>query len=421
MRTVRAHVRRLASSAAVASVIAAGLVVGAPPQEAVAAGSSCAPATILAIDSQGKLTRWIDADPDAPEGLSAGTTAGENWGAMVHLLPDSPTRLFAVSSTGKMHLYNYNASLGRYTGGAEIGHGWGGMRLAVPAGNGVIYTVDTGGGLWWFRYDGSSWSSKRIGQGWGAYTQLVSGGNGVLYGVAGNGDLEWVKHRFPASGQVGVTGPLKVGSSWGGFTNIAGAGDGLIYVTNSAGKMALYNHTAPQTGAATWAGGYGKPFGGGWGSYSKLAVNPDACLVGSPGARPAPASNPYSPTTSTDGWTPSATHVHDEIRRAFPDLRSCGGATRPSDPQSDHSRGNALDCFAGSSGSFPSAAQASVMTELNSWLKQHAGALKLSYVIWQDRIWFPRDGVGSTGTCQHGCSQARVTEYHWDHVHVSVL
>ncbi len=91
-------------------------------------------------------------------------------------------------------------------------------------------------------------------------------------------------------------------------------------------------------------------------------------------------------------------------------------------PTSDHPLGRACDYTIGVLGKFPGPADIARGWALATWLRTYAGALDVSYVIWQGRIWSrthdtegwrPYDGGGVYDPTD-------VTGGHYDHVHVSL-
>ncbi|SDG12666.1 hypothetical protein [Pseudonocardia oroxyli] len=91
-------------------------------------------------------------------------------------------------------------------------------------------------------------------------------------------------------------------------------------------------------------------------------------------------------------------------------------------PTSDHPRGRACDLFPGTAGAFPSDAEQAAGWRVADYLRAHADALDVSYLIWQGRYWDPsvRDGDGwGRPYSSTVYDTADVTSGHYDHVHVS--
>ncbi|MDN5920407.1 MAG: hypothetical protein L0I76_35795 [Pseudonocardia sp.] len=129
--------------------------------------------------------------------------------------------------------------------------------------------------------------------------------------------------------------------------------------------------------------------------------------------------------------TAATRHAYDEIARVF---GPPGGnrAVRSADcwdahawnPTSDHPRGQACDFFPTDAGRFPQGQELQNGWRLANWLRTHAATLKVSYVIWQGRIWTPgtpdADGWGRPYTGGGVYDPNDATGGHHDHVHLSI-
>jgi hypothetical protein len=137
----------------------------------------------------------------------------------------------------------------------------------------------------------------------------------------------------------------------------------------------------------------------------------------------------HDPTTA--GCVTGATeHALAEIDRQFggyrkgPKIRSAGcWDAHAWNPTSDHPKGKGCDLFFAPSGTFAARADLAHGWELANWLRANASALRVSYVIWQGRIWtVGRGDVGGWGSKYTGggiYNAADATGGHYDHVHVS--
>jgi len=155
---------------------------------------------------------------------------------------------------------------------------------------------------------------------------------------------------------------------------------------------------------------------------------------------PAGAATPYAggatgcvmddPTT-TGCVTAATAHALDQIGtqfgsyRAGPKILSTGcWDAHAWNPTSDHPKGRACDLFFAKAGTFPAGAQLANGWELANWLRVNAAALRVSYVIWQGRIWTAgRGDVGGWGSKYAGggiYDPGDATGGHFDHVHVSI-
>ncbi|MBW0101419.1 hypothetical protein [Pseudonocardia sp. KRD291] len=124
-------------------------------------------------------------------------------------------------------------------------------------------------------------------------------------------------------------------------------------------------------------------------------------------------------------------HAYDEIARIFGPpggssvLRSAGcWDAHAWNPTSDHPQGKACDFFPTTAGRFPQGQELQNGWRLANWLRTHAAALNVSYIIWQGRIWTPgTSDVGGWGRPYTGggvYDPSDATGGHYDHVHLSI-
>ncbi|GAA3396026.1 hypothetical protein GCM10020369_71210 [Cryptosporangium minutisporangium] len=112
-----------------------------------------------------------------------------------------------------------------------------------------------------------------------------------------------------------------------------------------------------------------------------------------------------------------------QVRNRFGDLPGACWDAHVWNPRSDHPRGRACDYTIGRIGAFPDRAQVAEGWRLARWLRTHARALHVHYVIFQGRIWsWERDAAGWRRYTGGGVyDPADVTGGHYDHVHVSTV
>ena len=144
-----------------------------------------------------------------------------------------------------------------------------------------------------------------------------------------------------------------------------------------------------------------------------------AATGGAPSAAPAGGGMVDDPT-SKGRITATTAHGLAAIRGEFgPVLRwaSCWDE-HAWNPSSDHPKGRACDVWTSPAGKFAAGAGLAQGNRLVAWLRQHAGPLQVSYVIWQCRIWSPEKGDRVyDGGGIYSCDDP--TGGHWDHIHVS--
>lgn len=158
---------------------------------------------------------------------------------------------------------------------------------------------------------------------------------------------------------------------------------------------------------------------------------PNAAIAGVPAAYTGGSTGCVLHDPTTTGCLTGATaHALTEIDRAFggyrkgPTILSAGcWDAHAWNPTSDHPKGKACDFFFGKAGTFPAGAELAHGWELANWLRANATALRVSYVIWQGRIWLAgRGDVGGWGSKYTGggiYNAQDATGGHYDHVHVS--
>lgn len=152
------------------------------------------------------------------------------------------------------------------------------------------------------------------------------------------------------------------------------------------------------------------------GAPSGFTGGPTGCVVDDP--------------TTTGCLTAATAHTLAEIDKQFggyrkgPKILSAGcWDAHAWNPTSDHPKGRACDFFFGKAGAFPAGAELAHGWELANWLRNNAGPLRISYVIWQGRIWQAgRGDSGGWGAKYSGggiYNAEDATGGHYDHVHVS--
>ncbi|MGW2724876.1 peptidoglycan DD-metalloendopeptidase family protein [Streptomyces sp. NPDC001492] len=120
--------------------------------------------------------------------------------------------------------------------------------------------------------------------------------------------------------------------------------------------------------------------------------------------------------------TGATAHGYAQITKAFP-IWSSVGCQEDRGDGGDHPTGKACDFAPGTLGTRPSVPQLSQGWALAGWLRAHAKALHVQYVIWQGRIWNitnAKDSGGWGRPYNNGIDDPNsITGGHYDHVHVS--
>ncbi|WP_167131787.1 M23 family metallopeptidase [Paramicrobacterium chengjingii] len=126
--------------------------------------------------------------------------------------------------------------------------------------------------------------------------------------------------------------------------------------------------------------------------------------------------------TSTGQITARMAHVMAQARSAFPDTGWACYSPR-SGTKSEHPLGRACDItFGNQIGTYPTAGQLEDGWQTTNWMKEHAQALGVEYLIWQGKIWsLARDDEGWRIYNGGGMyDPGDVTGGHFDHLHVTV-
>ncbi|MGC3021911.1 MULTISPECIES: M23 family metallopeptidase [unclassified Brevibacterium] len=121
---------------------------------------------------------------------------------------------------------------------------------------------------------------------------------------------------------------------------------------------------------------------------------------------------------TTDGQITRRTlHLYEQTAAAFPETTWACYSPRPG-TVSEHPLGRACDlAFGNAIGQMPTPQQLEYGWEVTNWMKDHAEALGVDYLIWQDKIWsLARDSEGWRDYA-HGTD---ITTRHEDHLHVTV-
>jgi hypothetical protein len=155
-----------------------------------------------------------------------------------------------------------------------------------------------------------------------------------------------------------------------------------------------------------------------------MNVAPAGPLPGAPAAFPGgePGCTVPDPGGTGGCVTPATAWMLGQVEAAF----GAHGATCWSEhawnPRSDHPAGLACDLPVGEPGGFPAGADLARGWATAEWLRVHADALAVRYVIWDGRIWVDsRAHLGWAAYDGGGVyDPADATGGHFDHVHVSL-
>lgn len=122
-----------------------------------------------------------------------------------------------------------------------------------------------------------------------------------------------------------------------------------------------------------------------------------------------------------EGLTPDALRVLRCLNQHHPLVAGFAGvADRPTNPNSDHPSGRAVDAIMPKGGPGCSCTTRGVGDAVAAWLVDHAPALGVKYVIWWEQIWKAEQSDKGWQPYEHPSGLDDDTHAHRDHVHVSV-
>ncbi len=190
--------------------------------------------------------------------------------------------LFGLTGDGTLKWYRHDGfanGTAKWAAPVNVGTGWNSFKKVFAGGDGVMYAIEPGGNLRWYRYQDVlnakqplRWTGPlTVASGWGNVIDAFSGGNGVIYTVKPDGSLVWWRHvsyqngidsprpAAPGATALGRTGARweggkVVGSGWQNFRKIFSPGDGFIYAVNGAGELFWYYHQGYKDGSPSWQG-----------------------------------------------------------------------------------------------------------------------------------------------------------------------
>ncbi len=246
------------------------------------------------IQPQEKIVRpQIDQPPaaDVKHLLQGPKLISSGWQQFKDVMPAGKGGIYALTSDGTLKWYrndtDWNTVGGEpgrpsWKGPITVGNGWQSFVRIVPAGDGVLYAIDSSGKLKWYRHNGYTdgsikWSGPvdifppQIGTvpsprpklggartmtspNWANFKQVFSGGEGVIYAITNDGTLVWYHHPGYLTGETNWDSPKNVGTGWADFTRVFSPGQGVIYAMKPTGEVFWYKHVGYKDGSVSWQG-----------------------------------------------------------------------------------------------------------------------------------------------------------------------
>lgn len=232
-----------------------------------------------------------EADSGADEWANGDTAkkVGIGWQNFKSVFSTSDGVIYGIHPNGDLIWYRHNdwrngmAGWANNSNGIKIGSGWQYFKFVFATNGGVIYAVQSNGDLIWYKHNGwetgaATWanggSGVKIGSGWQHFTTVFASSNGVIYGIQPGGDLLWYKHRGWQNGSStweNNGNSRRVGSSWQGFRSVFATNSGIIYGVQNNGDLMWYWHNGWETGVGTWSNaGVGIRVGGDWQKFKSV-------------------------------------------------------------------------------------------------------------------------------------------------------
>ena len=278
---------------------------------------------IYAVRADGNLEwhRHDGAERGLPQWQSP-VPVGSGWGSFKHVFTGGKNIIYAINQEGDLLWYRHDtaygvgtrSTLGRrarppLTGPRVVSKGWQNFRHVFSAGDGIIYAIDQGGNLLWYKHKtyldavemptgggsgmvnsalrlnwAKSWEDlnpRVVGTGWGdRFKHVFPGGDGIIYTVTQDGTLQRYKHVSYLNGR-GLEspgaweGPVIIRSNWGDYQYVFSRGDGIIYAVAANGDLFWFKERVQGSGVTT-GNTLGKrryplnKVSSGWGSFLKV-------------------------------------------------------------------------------------------------------------------------------------------------------
>lgn len=169
---------------------------------------------------------------------------GHGWGDFKTVFSGGNGIIYGITQDGKLLWYRHHTvatgegleTPGAWSGPKEVAFGWDQMAHVFCTGGGIIYGVAPDGTLYWYNHTGhlnglgldnpAGWlAPKPVGTGWNSFTRIFAGGDGVIYGIQPGGTLRWYRHLAYETGG-GLSDPgsweggVDVGTGWQNFTTV---------------------------------------------------------------------------------------------------------------------------------------------------------------------------------------------------------
>ncbi|GAA2970426.1 tachylectin-related carbohydrate-binding protein [Actinokineospora diospyrosa] len=170
---------------------------------------------------------WSGTGWDAVDGARQYQVIGHGFAMYTpNLIVDSSGNFFGIDAYGRMRYYAWDANTESWAPGTEggmyIGTGWGPTLNLVSGDNGIVYRRTWDNELYRYRYDSNTgtWpETDSVGAGWWFDTSVSSGG-GALYTVGSGGNLYWYHYDVGNTTWANSGLPQWIGQGWGDLQQV---------------------------------------------------------------------------------------------------------------------------------------------------------------------------------------------------------
>lgn len=192
-----------------------------------------------------------------------------------------PSIVYGVEDGGALQWYRTGVT---NDGPTAVGNGWGDFTDVIAAGGARFYALTRDGKLLWYQHKGAhtgkwDWSPVvEVGHGW-SFHKIFAGGDGIIYAVTEQGRLFWYRHEGFRDGSDAWSPAREVGTGagWDDLPTICGGGAGEIFAVNPQGTLLRYEHKGYADGSKDW--GRTLKVGPGWGAYQHIVALGDGQLL----------------------------------------------------------------------------------------------------------------------------------------------
>jgi hypothetical protein len=237
-------------------------------------------------------------DPDA-WATDFGVKTGTTWNRFATVFATTDGVIYGIEPGGDLYWYKH---YGFETGapkawandfGVKEGTTWNRFATVFATSDGVIYGIEPGGDMYWYKHNGfetgdpNNWAYDygiKVGTGWNRFATVFATSDGVIYGIEPGGDMYWYKHNGFETGDPNAWAynhGIKVGTTWDRFAMVFATSDGVIYGVEPGGDVYWYKHNGFETGDPNnWVNDFGVKVRTGWDRFAPVFATSDGVIYG---------------------------------------------------------------------------------------------------------------------------------------------